>query len=183
MNSESPRILVAGIGNIFLGDDGFGVEVVRRLMDRGLPENVQVFDFGIRGFDLLYALLDGYDLAILIDAAPRGGEPGTLYTIEPDAAELEHSGSAVSVETHGMDPQRVLAMAKAMGGEIKRLLVVGCEPAELGEYEEGRLGLSERVSASIADAVAMVEKLVSDALANREIGGERIYEKRKDGHI
>src|SRR5438045_8939975 len=98
-------ILVAGIGNIFLGDDAFGSKVARRLAYRPVPQHVHVVDFGIRGLDLVYALLDGYDAVILIDATPRGGSPGTLYTIEPDLAEL--SKTSAQLEAHGMDPMRV----------------------------------------------------------------------------
>src|SRR5215467_15296504 len=123
------RILVAGIGNIFLGDDAFGCEVLKRLNQRGWPENVRMFDFGIRGFDLSYALLDGYDLTILVDAAPRGDTPGTVYIIEPDLREFETlDRGAMVVQTHGMDPVQVLTMAKSMGGQLNKLILVGCEP-------------------------------------------------------
>src|SRR5215813_627107 len=121
-------ILVAGVGNIFMGDDAFGVEVVRRLSTRPIPDGVRIIDFGIRGFDLGYALMDAYDLTILVDAVPRGGEPGTIYTIEPDLDEIETlNADQIEIETHAMDPLRVLAMVKAMGGEPKRILLVGCE--------------------------------------------------------
>src|SRR5262249_56961070 len=126
-----PRVLVAGVGNIFLGDDAFGVEVVRRLGRRPLPDGVRVVDFGIRGLDLTYALLDGHEAVILVDALPRGGEPGTLYVLEPEiGAPL---GDAPPVEGHGMDPVKVLHLAAAMGGQVGRLLLVGCEPAPPGE--------------------------------------------------
>jgi hydrogenase maturation protease len=155
---RTPRILVAGIGNIFLGDDAFGVEVVRRLAQRPLPENVRVVDFGIRGFDLAYALMDGYDTTILVDAVPRGGAPGTLYAIEPDIHQLE--SESLAVETHGMNPMRVLAMVKTMGGELGSIVLVGCEPEDLGEGEDGRLGLSDAVGSAVDEAVAMVESLI-----------------------
>jgi hydrogenase maturation protease len=159
-----PRILVAGIGNIFLGDDGFGSEVARRLIASPLPDGVRVVDFGIRGFDLAYALLDGYDVTIFIDATPRGGEPGTLYTIEPDLNELrELDAQQMMVETHGMNPMKVLSMVKTMGGEFKRILLVGCEPATLGP-EEGLMGLSPPVEAAVSEAVRVVESLVTDIL-------------------
>jgi len=153
-------ILVAGIGNIFLGDDAFGCEVVKRLGERVWPENVRVVDFGIRGFDLTYALLDGYDVTILVDATPRGQEPGTLYTIEPELEEIENlDGQAVTIETHGMNPMKVLGMVKAMGGQFKKILLVGCEPATFGP-EEGQMGLSEPVAAAVEQAVRVVESLV-----------------------
>jgi hydrogenase maturation protease len=153
-------ILIAGIGNIFLGDDAFGSEVARRLMGRALPPEARVVDFGIRGFDLAYALLDGYDVTIFIDATPRGGEPGTLYTIEPDLKELDNlNADEAMVETHGMNPMKVLGMVKSMGGEFKRILLVGCEPTPL-ESEDGEMGLSEPVEAAVDEAVRMVESLV-----------------------
>jgi hydrogenase maturation protease len=159
-----PRILVAGIGNIFLGDDGFGSEVARQLASRVQPHDVRVVDFGIRGFDLAYALLDGYEVTIFIDATARGAAPGTLYTIEPDLSELaEINAQAAMVEPHGMNPMKVLAMVKAMGGTCKRILLVGCEPATLGP-EEGQLGLSEPVAAAVTAAVRLVESLIADLL-------------------
>src|ERR1700704_4403857 len=107
-------ILVAGIGNIFLGDDAFGCEVTRRLVERTWPDRVRIVDFGIRRFDLAYALLDGYDVTILVDATPRGGEPGTVYTIEPDLDHLDAvDGQGMMVETHGMNPLKVLRMVKS----------------------------------------------------------------------
>jgi hydrogenase maturation protease len=165
--AEREHILIAGIGNIFLGDDGFGCEVLRRLASRALPKGVRAVDFGIRGFDLAYALMDGYDVTILVDAMPRGGEPGTLYTIEPDLNELDNlDPQAVMVETHGMNPMKVLAMVKAMGGEFKRLLLVGCEPQTFGP-EEGQMGLSEPVEAAVDEAVRIVESLVTKILNQR----------------
>lgn len=156
-----PAILIAGVGNIFLGDDAFGVEVVRRLSGRKLPQGVRVVDFGIRGFDLGYALMDGQDVTILIDATARGGEPGTIYTIEPDLNEIENLNAAeTAVETHGMNPMKVLAMVKAMGTNLKRILLVGCEPATFGP-EEGLMGLSTPVEAAVGEAVSIVESLVS----------------------
>src|SRR5438552_8768464 len=110
------RLLIAGIGNVFLGDDAFGVEVAQRLAQRALPEAVRVVDFGIRGLDLTYALLDGYEAVILVDETPRGGPPGTLYVLEPArGAPLEAGEAEVSIEMHSMDPVRVLRLAAAMG--------------------------------------------------------------------
>jgi hydrogenase maturation protease len=152
------NILVAGIGNIFQGDDAFGCEVARVLSTRTLPAGVRVVDFGIRGLDLTYALLDRPDLAIFVDAMPRGGEPGTIYTIEPD---LENLGTANQMpDPHGMDPVRVLGMAKTMGGQLGRILLVGCEPGDLGG-EDGRMGLTEPVSAAIGEAAGIVESLIA----------------------
>jgi hydrogenase maturation protease len=159
------RILVAGIGNIFLGDDAFGSEVARRLAARQLPDEVRVVDFGIRGFDLAYALLDGYEVTIFVDATPRGEAPGSLYVIEPDLSELDRQeAGGMLVETHGMNPLKVLGMVKSMGGEFKRMFLVGCEPAPL-ESEDGHMGLSEPVEAAVDEAVVMVESLVAKILA------------------
>jgi hydrogenase maturation protease len=165
--TEASRILIAGIGNIFLGDDGFGCEVLRRLLGRTWPESVRVVDFGIRGFDLAYALMDGYDVTILVDATPRGGSPGTLYTIEPDLNELGSlDAHGMMVETHGMNPMKVLAMVKAMGGGFKRILLVGCEPATFGP-EEGQMGLSDPVEAAVDEAVSIVDSLVAKILSEQ----------------
>ena len=170
--ASAPRILIACIGNIFLGDDGFGVEVARRLSTRELPANVKVTDFGIRGYDLAYALLDKYDATILVDACPRGEPAGTLYVVEPDLEDLAlHEQEETSnleerqgaVEAHGMNPLNVLRLAASMGGPLKKVLLVGCEPATLGA-EEGQMGLSETVEGVIDDAVKMVESLVSKIL-------------------
>ncbi|MBA2734659.1 MAG: hydrogenase maturation protease [Acidobacteria bacterium] len=167
-NPRRPSILVAGIGNIFMGDDAFGSEVARRLMNRTLPDEVRVVDFGIRGFDLTYALLDGYEVTIFIDATPRGEAPGTLYTIEPDLSELDDDmdGQDAMIEPHGMNPMKVLRLAKSMGGEFKRILLVGCEPAPL-EAEEGEMGLSEPVEAAVDEAIKMIESLVAKILEEK----------------
>jgi hydrogenase maturation protease len=154
-------ILVAGIGNIFFGDDAFGSEVARRLLYRAVPENVRVADFGIRGLDLVYALLDGYDAVILIDATPSGGTPGTLYVIEPDPAELASMNA--EMETHSMHPMRVLALAQSMGADLKRIRIVGCEPAKL-EHDDGYIGLSPEVGAAVDEAIRIVESLIQEAL-------------------
>jgi hydrogenase maturation protease len=163
--SETPSILIACIGNIFLGDDGFGCEVAKGLVQRSWPENVKIVDFGIRGFDLTYALLDGYDVTIFVDATPRGGEPGTLYTIEPELSELDELETNGLVDAHSMNPVNVLRMAKSMGCNFRKILLVGCEPATLGP-EEGQMGLSEPVSQAVPEAVKKVELLVAE-LTNR----------------
>ena len=146
--ARESRILVACVGNIFLGDDGFGVEVARRLAERQLPPEVTVKDFGIRGFDLAYALMEPHELVILVDACSRGGEPGSIYLIEPDAVEASAPSAGPGVEGHGMNPMSVLRMVASMGGAAPRMLIVGCEPADLGP-EEGQLGLSETVEAAV----------------------------------
>ena len=158
-----PEILVAGIGNIFLGDDAFGVEAVKRLLHRNLPEKVRVADFGIRGFDLVYALQDGYETTILVDACPNGHAPGTVYVIEPDLNEVNGSEPQSVVDAHGMNPMQVIRMAKAMNAPLKRMLVVGCEPETLGG-EEGKMGLSGPVEAALDESVRVIENLVNRIL-------------------
>ncbi|HEX2105939.1 MAG TPA: hydrogenase maturation protease [Solirubrobacteraceae bacterium] len=153
------RVLVAGIGNVFLGDDGFGVALADRLARRALPAGVEVVDYGIRGMDLAYALHDGWDAVLLLDATPRGGPPGTLYVVEPDPAE-----GAAGVDAHGMDPLRVLALARALGGPLPRILVVGCEPQTVmrGDEEDVVAAISEPVRAALDEAVALVERLLAE---------------------
>jgi len=164
-SSETKKILIAGIGNIFLGDDGFGVEVASRLANQSFPSGVRVTDFGIRGLDLAYALMDGYETTILVDAYPGEGQPGTLFVVEPDLNELNSVGTSPGfIEPHAMNPINVLRMAKSMGGELKQVLVVGCVPATLGP-EEGQMGLSETVAAGVDEAVKLIHSLVTRLLA------------------
>jgi hydrogenase maturation protease len=166
---KRPRILVAGVGNIFLGDDAFGVEVVRRLAQRELPEEVYVVDFGIRGIDLTYALLDDYDTVILVDATPRGGPPGTVYLVEPARdGPPEEEAAGLLVETHNLDPLKVLRLAAALGSEVVRLLLVGCEPAPC-DVDEMQDGLSEPVREAVDEAVGLIEGLVARLLRGEEI--------------
>jgi hydrogenase maturation protease len=161
LEDRSPRrILVAGIGNIFLGDDGFGVEVVKRLHERDLPAGVEVVDFGIRGMDLAYALGAGYDVAVFVDLAARGEAPGTLSVIEPELDENE-----VTLETHAMDPVKVLRLARELGPLPKRTLVVACEPQTVmtgAPDEDVLVELSAPVHAAVDGAVELVERLVRD---------------------
>ncbi|MBO1413791.1 hydrogenase maturation protease [Streptomyces sp. FH025] len=153
-------VLVAGVGNVFLGDDGFGVETVRRLSAHPLPDGVDVVDVGVRGVDLAYRLLDGYRTAVLVDTTCRGGAPGTVRLIEAAAEPLK----APVLDGHRMGPDAVLALLAALaagtGGEPPgRVLVVGCEPASL---EEG-IGLSAPVAAAVEEAVHMVLRVVDEA--------------------
>jgi len=153
------RVLIAGVGNIFLGDDGFGVEVVKRLAGCELPEGVEVKDFGIRGMDLAYALQDDYELVVLVDATPRGERPGTVYLIEP---EIEDDGE-VSLDTHSMDPVKVIKLSRVLGARPTRTLVVGCEPQVIvtGEdYDDMLMELSEPVLEGVEEAVKLVGSLV-----------------------
>ncbi len=162
---QQASILVAGIGNIFLGDDGFGVEVVRRLSTRKLPVEVRVADFGIRGFDLAYALQEGYQATILVDAFPHGQKPGTLSLLEPDLGNFcSEETPQVGVDTHDMTPLNVLRMVASMGAHVRQILLVGCEPATLGP-EEGQLGLSAPVEKAVDEAVYLLESVISKILA------------------
>lgn len=161
------KVLVAGIGNVFLSDDAFGVEVVRELRD--LPDGVRVLDSGIRGMHLAYELLDGYDAAVLVDATHRGGEPGTLYTLEHDL-DAPRASCGAALDGHGMDPAAVLelldGLATSMGVDrpVGRVLVVGCEPACL---DEG-IGLSPAVAAAVEPAVRTVRELVGSLITTTQ---------------
>jgi hydrogenase maturation protease len=162
----TPNILVAGIGNIFLADDGFGVELAQRLSTEPMPDGVTVTDYGIRGLHLAYDLRDSdYDLVILLDALPRGDEPGTVYLFEPD---LEFDRDEVEVDAHEMHPLAVLALLSDLGGEVRRLLVVGCEPAELEE----RIGLSPAVADAVDKAVQVVGELLQQEMSALVAGKE-----------
>jgi hydrogenase maturation protease len=164
-----PRVLVAGIGNVFLGDDGFGVALANRLLARELPAGVVVADFGIRGMDLAYALGDGWDAVVLLDATPRGQAPGTLYVIEADLDAVP-----AAFEGHGMDPVTVLATARGLGGAdaLPRTLVVGCEPLTrmTGDEDEVVAELSDPVRAALSAAVDLVEELLAEIVQPK---GER----------
>ncbi|TDC57183.1 hydrogenase maturation protease [Actinomadura sp. KC345] len=160
----SRTVLVAGIGNVFHGDDGFGVEVVRRLERRPLPKGVDVTDFGIRGIDLMYALGDGYETVVLVDAAERGHAPGTVSLIEPDAAGgLDFGG--VAVDAHGLDPAKVLRLARDNGRAPSRILLVACEPSSRTTDATWEMELSAAVGAAVDEAVALIERLLGGELA------------------
>lgn len=168
----SAPVLVAGIGNIFLGDDAFGVEVVQDLLRRrSLPAEVKVVDYGIRGYDLAYALMDEHAAVVLVDAAPRGDAPGTVYVIEADvenggfdpASAADHGQGAF--QGHQMTPAAVFQLVRTLGGRPGRVLVVGCEPATFGDPDAGHMGLSEAVAAAVPVAVETVERLVGALIA------------------
>jgi hydrogenase maturation protease len=154
------RVLVAGIGNVFLGDDGWGVALAGRLGTRALPPGVEVVDFGIRGMDLAYAMQEDYAAVVFLDATPRGQPPGTLYVIEPELEDIE-----MTVDAHGMDPVKVLALARTLGAEsLPRTLIVGCEPQTRMSAEDEQIvaELTESVRASLDEAVGLVEDLLAD---------------------
>ncbi|MFS4105676.1 hydrogenase maturation protease [Streptomyces sp. NPDC004690] len=163
--AATARLLVAGVGNIFLADDAFGPEVLRALQDRPLPPEVRVRDFGIRGLDLAYELLTGYDAAVLVDAAPRGHRPGTLSLIEPD---LPDGADCAPPEAHGMDPAKVLALAARLGdGPLPRVLVLACEPETVPRGDEDIMpGLSAPVRAAVEHAVTALHTMVPVLLAD-----------------
>lgn len=146
------RTLVAGVGNIFLSDDAFGLEVIRRLAEREVPEHVVVADYGIRGIHLAYELLEGYDRLILVDALSRGGTPGTVYVLEPD----EVPATGAIPDAHGMEPLAVLSYLASIGGGPIPTVVVGCEPATLDE----NMGLSKPVERAVDKAVDVVLGLI-----------------------
>jgi hydrogenase maturation protease len=156
----SKRILVAGVGNIFLSDDGFGAEVARRMAGVHMPDGVRVVDFGIRGLHLAYDLLDGYDLLVLVDAIGQGDEPGTITVMEVDPTS---EGGGIP-DAHDMNPQNVLDLLTDLGGSVARVLVVGCEPAVV---EEG-IGLSDVVAAAVDEAVRQVQEIVTKEIVEEE---------------
>jgi hydrogenase maturation protease len=154
------RTLVAGVGNVFLGDDAFGVEVVRLLAGRPVPPGVQVRDFGIRGVHLVYELLDGCDLFVLVDAAARGDEPGTVTVLEADLPEPSPDAVAQPVmDAHSLTPDSIFAMLSALGGHPGRSLVVACEPADVSPG----MGLSGPVREALPHAVRAVEEILTRA--------------------
>lgn len=151
--APTATILVAGIGNLFLGDDAFGIHVVERLGAHGLPLAVHVADFGIRGLDLAYALLEPRTLTILVDATPRGGVPGSLYVLE-----LEPDGLP-EFDTHAIDPANVLRLVAALGGQPGRIILVGCEPASI-DIDIDSDGLSPAVAAAVDPACCLIRELI-----------------------
>jgi hydrogenase maturation protease len=155
------RVLVAGIGNIFQSDDAFGIEVATVLAGWTLPPGVRVEDFGIRGVHLAYELLEDYDGLVMIDAVPMGEPPGTLAVIEPELDSVETSGAggdALVVDAHTMNPDVVLATLHRLGGSVEKILIVGCQPADL---QDG-MGLTPAVAAAVEDAAQLCFQLVSE---------------------
>ncbi|MFH8735346.1 MULTISPECIES: hydrogenase maturation protease [unclassified Streptomyces] len=176
-NTTGARTLVAGVGNIFLGDDGFGVETVRVLATHHLPGHVEVMDIGVRGVHLAYQLLDGYDTLVLVDATARGGDPGTLYRIEVDSPG-DIAPQAPVLDGHHMSPDAVLALLETLcsgtgGTPPGRTVVVGCEPASLEEC----IGLSAPVAAAVPEAVRLIQAIVCEGEAPAV--GTAAHEARK----
>jgi hydrogenase maturation protease len=154
------RILIAGVGNVFLGDDGFGVEVVRHLAGTPLPARVELLDVGIRAVHLAYELLSGCDVLILVDAAPRGERPGTVSVLEIDPADATTDAPADAaaplIDAHNLAPDSVLALVRRLGAQPRRTLVVACEPADL----EPGMELSAPVRAAVPEAARLIETIV-----------------------
>jgi hydrogenase maturation protease len=156
-------ILVAGVGNAWLRDDGFGGEVARRLELRELPPGVTVMDAGTGGLDLAYEVMRGYDALVILDVSRQGGEPGTLYVMEPDEEEVEGGiEDGQTINPHAMDPQTVLRFVKSIGAWPGRVVVIACEP---GEVDEMGWGLSEQVELAVDGAVKLVLETVDELLA------------------
>lgn len=150
------KVLIAGIGNVFLGDDAFGVEVAHRLRGVELPGETTVKDVGVRGIHLAYELLDPVDLLVLVDLAPRGGEAGTLYVIDPEADEVP----LATTDAHGMSLEAVLATVQTLGGSLPKVRIVGCEPLDV----EPRMGLSDPVAGAVEPAVTLVRDLLEQEI-------------------
>jgi hydrogenase maturation protease len=171
----SPRVQVVGIGNIFLGDDGFGVEVVRRLAARPLPAGVRVADYGTRGLHLAFELLEHpEETTILVDATPRGGPAGTVYLIEPDLdrlADLALAGDGGGADAHAMTPDAVFSLLRNLGGTPGRVLIVGCEPLRCEE----EMGLSPPVADAVDEAMALIHELLG-----RELQASRVDSRKGD---
>ncbi len=154
------RILIAGIGNSWLRDDGFGPKVAEALDRRELPEGAAVFDFGSGGLDLAYEVMRGYDALILVDVSRQGGEPGTLYVMEPDQEDINKGfEDGEMIDPHGMDPQTVLRFVNAVGGWPGKVVVVACEPLVV---EEMGMGLSDEVAGAVERAVNVVLEQVEE---------------------
>jgi hydrogenase maturation protease len=160
------RLLIAGVGNIFLGDDGFGVEVVRLLRHQSWPEEVVISDFGIRGFDLALAFLEPWECVILADAYAHGANPGDLCVIEPDLEGDVAGGEGLCLDGHSLHPLAVFHLVRQMGGPLPPIRLVGCEPGNISE--EAGIGLSEQVKPALGKAVTIIEQLVQEVIFKRQ---------------
>jgi hydrogenase maturation protease len=178
-SSPHPHTLVAGIGNIFLGDDGFGCELVRTLVTLELPEGVKVVDYGIRGLDLAYALLEPYDTVIIVDAISRGEAPGTIYLLQP----TEPAQTEISLDPHSMDPVHLMAMARSLGEIAAEMFIVGCEPLDFGDELEGRMALSEPVAQALPEGARAVLDVVRLASLNRSPTSEALLVAAVQGGV
>ncbi|HLY71530.1 MAG TPA: hydrogenase maturation protease [Puia sp.] len=162
--TRKKRVMIAGVGNLFMKDDAFGVEVVKKMMQKEFPEGVEIKDFGTGGLKLAYDLMKGYDGLILLDASKRGGSPGTLYVIEPDEKEFQSSlEEGDTIDPHGGDPLTVLRFVKAFGSWPAKVMIVACEPASTDEFE---MGLSDSVKASVDKAIEFVNEIINGIYSN-----------------
>ncbi|MEO7294343.1 MAG: hydrogenase maturation protease [Ginsengibacter sp.] len=160
ITSLKKRVMIAGVGNMFLKDDGFGGAVIKKMLHKKFPEGVEIKDFGIGGLKLAYDLMKGYDGLILIDASKRGEAPGTLYVIEPDEKEINPDlEQGDPIDPHGGDPSTVLRFVKAVGAWPAKVLIVACEPETVDDFE---IGLSDQVNASVDKAVELVDEIINE---------------------
>jgi hydrogenase maturation protease len=160
MSEMIGKILVAGVGNAWLRDDGFGGEVARRLEQRALPDGVVVMDAGTGGLDLAYEVMRGYDALVILDVSKQGGEPGTLYVMEPDEGDVRGAiEDGEVINPHGMDPQTVLRFVKSIGAWPGRVVVIACEPADV---EDMGWGLSDQVKEAVDRAVELVDETITE---------------------
>jgi len=160
------RVMIAGVGNMFMKDDGFGCEVIKKVAHKQFPDGVEIRDFGTGGLKLAYDLMKGYDGLILVDASARGEKPGTLFVIEPNENEVDGNlENGTIIDPHGSDPATVLKFVKSVGAWPARVLIVACEPETADDFE---MGLSEPVRAALDQAVALVEDLVNEIYAERK---------------
>jgi len=158
MSERCAQILIAGVGNAWMQDDGFGGEVVRVLGEHELPSGVSVEDFGTGGLDLAYEVMRGYDALVLLDVTRGGGPPGTLYVLEPEEAEIAAGiEDGEMIDPHAMDPQTVLRFVRAVSGWPGSVVVIACEPAEV---EEPGMGLTPEVAAAVPRAVQLTLEAV-----------------------
>lgn len=153
------RVIIAGVGNMFMKDDGFGGAVIKKMMGKEFPEGVEVKDFGTGGLKLAYDLMKGYDGLILLDASSRGEKPGTLYVIEPNENDIDADLEHAPIDPHGADPVTVLRFVKSIGSWPAKVLIVACEPETIDEFE---IGLSDSVNASVDKAIEMVDEIIKD---------------------
>jgi hydrogenase maturation protease len=161
--SSKKRVMIAGVGNMFMKDDGFGGAVVRKMMSKTFPEGVELKDFGTGGLKLAYDLMKGYDALVLLDVSKRGEKPGSLYVIEPSESEVSADLAESPIDPHGSDPSTVLRFVKAIGSWPGKVLIVACEPGNIEEFE---IGLSENVNASIDKAIEFVDDIINEIYIN-----------------
>ncbi|MEO8111571.1 MAG: hydrogenase maturation protease [Ginsengibacter sp.] len=158
--NKKKRVMIAGVGNMFMKDDGFGGAVIKKMSDKTFPEGVEIKDFGTGGLKLAYDLMKGYDGLILLDASQRGEEPGTLYVIEPEENSIESNlEDGGPIDPHGSDPATILRFVKGIGAWPGKVLIVACEPVAVDDFE---IGLSEPVNEAVDKAVDLIDELLKD---------------------